>query len=480
MRARLLILASAIGSLGWGAVLPYQYAYAADTRDWGALVAAGASSLFSIGALVAAPLAGRLADRFDPVRVAVIAQLLGAAGVASLVFADVPALFLAGMLVFGLGLSAAVPAKQVLALNWSSSDDRRKVFAYKFTGEALGMAAGAFLAGLVVDLDRADGLDIGFMMAAGGFVLSSAIIALAGRLSFARRGAGGRPGARAATAGAASVSTATGSIGAIDAATGAIAAVDLDGDGHADGAARSRGALRVIFAQPAMRWTAVVTIALALGFYAQFESGLPAYGITVLDVDPSAIGLAAAINCLVIVALQVIVVKLTAKRSAPALLMAVGSIWVVSWLILSAAQFSPGIATALFVTTYGIFAVGETIYSPVLNPLTAQLAPKGMVGQTLGTIAALQTAFSAAGPLVAGVLLGAGLTDVFLGMHLAVSALAVFAAWRIKKALDSVPVPADADAEPADAVETAAGPAEAAAVIVREEPPTTPVDLVRA
>lgn len=458
MRARLLILASAIGSLGWGAVLPYQYAYAADTRGWGPLIAAGASSLFSIGALVAAPLAGRLADRFDPVRVAVIAQLLGAAGVASLVLADVPALFLAGMLVFGLGLSAAVPAKQVLALNWSSSDDRRKVFAYKFTGEALGMAAGAFLAGLVVDLDRADGLDIGFMMAAGGFVISSAIIALAGRLAFAGRLPGG----------AAPASTATGSIGAIDAATGAIAAVDLDGDGHPDGAARSRGALRVIFAQPAMRWTAVVTIALALGFYAQFESGLPAYGITVLDVDPSAIGLAAAINCLVIVALQVIVVKLTAKRSAPALLMAVGSIWVVSWLILSAAQFAPAIATALFVTTYGIFAVGETIYSPVLNPLTAQLAPKGMVGQTLGTIAALQTAFSAAGPLVAGVLLGAGLTDVFLGMHLAVSAIAVFAAWRIKKALDREPL----------AVAPAGSAASAAPA--REEPPTTPVDLVRA
>ncbi len=437
MRARLLILASAIGSLGWGAVLPYQYAYAADTRDWGALVAAGASSLFSIGALVAAPLAGRLADRFDPVRVAVVAQLLGAAGVASLVLADAPGLFLAGVLVFGLGLSAAVPAKQVLALTWSSSDDRRKVFAYKFTGEALGMAAGAFLAGLVVDLDRADGLDIAFMMAAGGFVLSSAIIALAGRLPFADRLAGGARASAAETSDP--LSTATGSIGAIDAATGAIASVDLDGDGHADGAARSKGALRVIFAQPAMRWTAVVTIALALGFYAQFESGLPAYGITVLDVDPSAIGLAAAINCIVIVALQVIVVKLTAKRSAPALLMAVGSIWVASWLILSAAQFSPGIATALFVTTYGIFAVGETIYSPVLNPLTAQLAPKGMVGQTLGTIAALQTAFSAAGPLVAGVLLGAGLTDVFLGMHLAVSALAVFAAWRIKKALSREP-----------------------------------------
>ncbi|GAB3394386.1 MFS transporter [Humibacter soli] len=436
MRAMLLVLASAIGSLGWGAVLPFQYAYAADTRGWGALVAAGASSLFSVGALVAAPVAGRLADRFNPVVVVVVSQLIGAAAVGSLVFVNQPGPFLAGMLVFGLGLSAAVPAKQVLALRWSSHADRRKIFAYKFTGESLGMAAGAFLAGLVVDLNRTNGLDIGFVMAAAGFVLSSAIIAVAGARVWSRgpmpevvdevvavnvAGADdeGRASARA--------------LGAVDAETGAIAVMDRE---DADpGRRRFGGALRAIFAEPAMRWTAVVTITLALGFYAQFESGLPAYALTTLRLDPSAIGTAAAVNCLVIVAIQVVVVKLTAKRTAPALLMAVGGIWAVSWVILSVAQFMPGIASALFVMTFGVFAVGETIYSPVLNPLTASLAPKGMVGQTLGTVAALQTAFSAAGPLVAGVLLGAGLADVFLVIHLVISLFAVFAAWRVKRAL---------------------------------------------
>lgn len=429
MRAMLLVLASAIGSLGWGAVLPYQYAYAADTRGWGALVAAGASSLFSVGALVAAPLAGRLADRFNPVTVVVVSQLIGAAAVGSLVFVDQPALFLAGMLVFGLGLSAAVPAKQVLALNWSSGADRRKIFAYKFTGESLGMAAGAFLAGLVVDLNRTNGLDIGFLMAAAGFVLASGIIGLAG----ARFWAGRTPIAGALAASDAAAQASARSVGAVEAETGAIAVIDRD---EADaGGRRVGGALRAILAEPAMRWTAIVTITLALGFYAQFESGLPAYALTTLRVDPSAIGTAAAVNCLVIVAIQVVVVKLTAKRTAPVLLMAVGGIWALSWVILSAAQFMPGIASALFVMTYGVFAVGETIYSPVLNPLTASLAPKGMVGQTLGTVAALQTAFSAAGPLVAGVLLGAGLADAFLGIHLAISLVAVFAAWRLRRAL---------------------------------------------
>ena len=472
MRAKLLVLGSSIGSLGWGAVLPYQFAYAAETRGWGLFLAAAAASLFSLGALVAAPIAGRLADRFDPVVVAVVSQLIGAVAVGLLVFVGDATMFLVGMLVFGLGLAGAVPAKQVLALQWSSSGDRRKIFAYKFTGESLGMAAGAFLAGLVVDLDRVDGLNVGFLMAAGGFVLSSVIIGFAGRVrggvadaaAFGADGAfaeggfddggvdhrGFDGGAEAASAG-------------LDAETGAIAVIDT-----ASASRRQRGALRTIFADPALRWIAVLTTMLALGFYAQFESGLPAYAITVLAVDPSVIGTAAAVNCIVIVALQVAVVKLTAKRNAASLLMVVAGIWVFSWMLLSVAHFTPGIAAVVFITTYGIFAVGETMYSPVLNPLTASLAPRGMVGQTLGTVAALQTAFSAAGPLVAGVLLGAGLADAFLWLHIAISVAALFAAWRIRRLLAArdaarASVVRDADAARAD-----------------REPPTAPIGLVGA
>ncbi|KGN42833.1 MFS transporter [Knoellia aerolata] len=397
MRAKLLVLASSLGMLGWGAVLPFQYAYAADTRGWGAFVAAAASSLFSVGALVAAPVAGRLSDRFDPVAVAVLSQLLGAVGVGALVLADSPTGFLAGMFVFGLGLTAAVPAKQVLVLRWVASADRRRIFAYKFTGEALGMAAGAYVAGHLVDLRDAQGLDVGFVTAAAGFAISSLVIGLAGR------GAGIHPGSDISTEGAAPASP--------------------------------RESLRLIFASPALRWTAVVTVTLALGFYAQFESGLPAYGLTVLEIDTAAIGTAAAVNAIVIVALQVIVVRLTAHRSPPTLLMAVGAIWVLSWLVLSSAQLAPGAASAIFVTTFGIFAVGETMYSPVLSPLTASLAPRGMVGQTLGIFGALQTTFSALGPLVAGALLGAGFAQGFLGLHLAISVLAVYAAWRLRGAM---------------------------------------------
>jgi len=144
------------------------------------------------------------------------------------------------------------------------------------------------------------------------------------------------------------------------------------------------------------------------------------------------VGLAAAVNCVVIIALQMVVVRLTAGHSGAGLLMIVGGIWTLSWVLLSAALFTPAVAGAVFVTSFAVFAVGETMYAPILNPLTASLAPEGMVGTTLGVFTAVQTGASALGPLVAGVLLGAGMTGGFLGLHLLISLGAIVAAARLR------------------------------------------------
>ena len=394
-RARLLVLASTVSMLGWGAILPYQYAYAANTRDWGGIVAAAASSLFSIGALVAAPAGGRLADRFNPAGVVVVAQIIAAMASAFLIVAGTPVLFLLGMFVFGAGITAAIPVQTVLVLRWVDSADRRRVFALVFTGSAVGMAIGAFTAGFLVNLKAINGMWPAFATAAVGFLISATLIGIAGR---------GAPADEVATP--------------QDAPRGSAGA-----------------AIRIILATPALRWTAVITATLALGFYAQFESGLPAYAITVLGVSERTIGTAAAVNCLVIMVLQMAVMKWTAKRSSPSLLVAVGCIWVFSWLLLAAASFVPALAGAMFVMVYGVFAVGETMYAPVLNPLTASLAPVGMVGTTLGIFAALQTGVSAVGPLLAGVALSAGHGSLFVAVHVGISLVAVVAALRLRSLL---------------------------------------------
>ena len=77
-RARLITAASFAGNLGWGAILPYQYAYVVDARHWGATAGVLTGTLFCIGAVVTAPFAGRLADRYSAARLAVVFALLAA------------------------------------------------------------------------------------------------------------------------------------------------------------------------------------------------------------------------------------------------------------------------------------------------------------------------------------------------------------------------------------------------------------------
>jgi MFS family permease len=299
------------------------------------------------------------------------------------------------MFFLGAGVSAAIPVQTVLVLRWIDSADRRRVFALLFTGSAIGMAIGAFTAGYLVDLKRIDGMWPAFATAAVGFLISASLIGTAAR---------GAP----------------------------VDEVPAPEDALAGSAGE---AIRIIMRTPALRWTAVITVTLALGFYAQFESGLPAYAITVLGVSERTIGTASAVNCLVIVALQMAVMRWTARRSSPSLLVVVGSIWVISWLLLAAASFMPALAATMFIVVYGVFAVGETMYAPVLNPLTASLAPSGMVGTTLGIFAALQTGVSAAGPMLAGVALSGGHGMLFVGVHVAISLTAVFAALRLRSIL---------------------------------------------
>src|SRR5262249_22985385 len=146
------------GSLGWGTILPFQYAYVVSTRGWGSLAGVLTGTAFCVGAIVAAPLAGRLTDRYSAHRLAVAFPLIAAVACLVLGASDSAAQFLVAMTIFGAAVTAAAPPAQVLVLESVPAADRRTVFAYQFTAMALGMAVGAFAAGWVIDLDRPDGL----------------------------------------------------------------------------------------------------------------------------------------------------------------------------------------------------------------------------------------------------------------------------------------------------------------------------------
>jgi Major Facilitator Superfamily len=410
-RSRPIIAASFAGNLGWGAILPYQYAYVVDARHWGATAGVLTGTLFCVGAVLTAPFAGRLADRYSAARLAVAFELLAAVSALAMGAAGCALLFLAAIFVFGAAVTAASPATQVMVLECVEPVARRAIFAYQFTAMALGMAFGAFAAGWLVDLSTPDGMWPAFIAAAAGFAVSAGLLNVASRT-----------------------------------ATYPCGNTSVSSTERLDSELVGMAAYRKLAANRAVRLLAIVSMLLAAGFYAQFETGLPAFALQSLHVDPTTVGTAAAVNCLVIVALQWLIVKVTSKNPGAVLLGVVGVTWVLSWLMLEVALFT-GAASAnlIFVLAFGLFAVGETMYAPVLSPLAAAVAPDGLIGTTLGALSALRTGVSAAGPLVAGVLITAGLPHVFVLLHVAINAAAVVVAWRLWSVQPGVRVQVDND-----------------------------------
>lgn len=390
-RLAVLLFGSSIGAVGWGAVLPFLYADLATARGLGAAAAAVTFTAFAVGALVAAPVAGRLADDADPVVVGTAARFAMAAAIAALAYGRSPLLLCLAAAGYGAALSVMQPATSVLLLEATPTSRRRDAFAWQFIGQNLALALGGFVGGRLVDLTSPTGARPAYAFAAVAAVLSAVVVAVAARGHAARVSTPPEP---------------------------------VEDVGY-------RAVLRV----PAVRWLLVVTVLLTLACYAQFDSGLPAYALNVLSVRPSTLGVAVALNAVMVAALTGPVVRMTRSRPAAALLATCGVLWVGVWLVLGLPLLHREWGSTLVVAGYALFSVGETMLAPVLSPLAGQLAPQGAAGRTLGAITGAQTLATAVGPGLSGALLGLGAPAGFVALQLLCCSGAIVGARRLFHAM---------------------------------------------
>lgn len=382
-----LLLGSSLGAVGWGAVLPFLYADVADARGMGPSAAAITFSAFALGALVAAPIAGQLADRARPVVVSTAARLAMVGAIVALMFATSEQSVWAAALAYGASLAVVQPSVSVMVLSLTSAERRRDVFAWQFIGQNLALAIGGFVGGFLVHLDTPTGARPAYAFAALSSLAGAVLVAVVGRR------------------------------------------IERD-DCAVDSAADEIGYAAVLRA-PGVRWLLAVTVLLTLACYAQFDSGLPAYALSVLHVAPTTMGTAVAINAILVAVLTAPVVRMT-RTVAPAVLLATcAAIWIGVWLLLAVPLIHLSSASALVVAGYALFSVGETMLAPVLTPLAAALAPAGAVGRTMASLSGAQTLATAVGPGLSGVLFGLGLPAGFIALQLLCCVLAILGARRI-------------------------------------------------
>jgi MFS family permease len=129
----------------------------------------------------------------------------------------------------------------------------------------------------------------------------------------------------------------------------------------------------------------MILASLLLGFIGpgSFDSGVPAFASVAAHVSDHVIALSFTVNTTVIVAVQMIVLRLVRRHRRTFALFAVGVIFAVSWALLGFAEVvgGPGWRIVIVLAFTGLFGVGETFVAPSRNPLINSLADDRIRGR---------------------------------------------------------------------------------------------------
>lgn len=378
-------LGNALSAFGSGFTVPYLYVYVAKVRDLGASTAGAVLAMLAVAALVVLPLTGRVIDRRGPLPVAVVGSICAAIGSLGIGLSASEPLVIAAAIALGAGIAVIQPALATMIVWCSTTVTRSRAFATQFFLNNLGLGVGGLVGGLLVDESHASSFVRLFAIEAVMFLVLGAAVATV-RLPRAPKVEDPVPTEE-----------------------------------------RAKGAWRAMFADRRMVWLCVLGFVLFFACYGQFESGLAAYATEVTRIPPASLGIALAANTAAIVAAQFVVLKLVERRRRSQVMALVGMVWTVAWIAAGLSGLVHGaqvVATTLLISTYALFGIGESMLSPTVAPLVADLAPASLIGQYNSAFALVKQLALAVGPAVGALMVGHGMYVAYIGM-LVVCALGI-------------------------------------------------------
>jgi MFS family permease len=325
-----------LNMLGYGAVLPFEIIYLHDGRGFSLSVAGLVVGTLTGVAVVAAPFAGPLIDRFGARATVTGAGVALAIGYTGLAFAHAPAQAFVAAAVAGAGNGVLNPSQSTLLATLASSEVRHRATAVSRVGANAGIGIGGALGGLVA----AYGLT--------GFV----VLFLANALTYLVY-------------------------------VVVLVAVVRDG-------ARPepiRGGYRVVLRDRAFLHLALTNVAMIAVGWGVFSWLVPPYARNALGISPRLIGLLLLANAATVVVAQVPIARLAEGRRRVVLMALAASIFAFGCLLVIAAGVSPATgAYAALVAAVIAVGVGECFHTTVLMPLAADLAPAGLRGRYMATM----------------------------------------------------------------------------------------------
>jgi hypothetical protein len=145
----------------------------------------------------------------------------------------------------------------------------------------------------------------------------------------------------------------------------------------------TRVGYRYVLSQRGLRLMILASLLLAFTGPATFDSGLPAFASVADHISDHAIAVSFTIDTGVIVAIQMLMLRIVRRHRRSSALGAVGLIWAVSWAILGFGEVvdGPGWRIVILFAFVSLFAVGETVVAPTRNPLINALADDRIRGR---------------------------------------------------------------------------------------------------
>ena len=399
---RRLLFGNLLSSLGQGMVLPLLVIYLGQVRGLGTSTAGLVLSTMALVPLALVPVVGAIVDRIGPRPVLMFGLAVQAVGMFLLsnVHTAPQAFALAAFLALGQSTTWAPHATLIGRL--TTGAQRQAVFGMNFALLNLGIGLGGVVSATIANIDNPSSFELLYRLNALSFLLYLVVL-------IPMRGIGVGP------------------------ASAEEIAEHVGPKGGYRHLLRDRALIRLI----------VVALVMLTFGYGSLEVGLPILMTEHAGLEISNVAMVYVVNTVVIVIAQMLVIARIQGRSRSLLLGVVGVLWAVSWL---ATGFGALVgehgahlwALVIFALGTAVFALGETLWSPVMPAIVNDLAPAELRGRYNSMQSVVWGASGALGPAFAGLMLGIGSAGLWVGLVVAGCLVAGLMGVQLRRVLTPV------------------------------------------
>jgi MFS family permease len=356
--------ATTIIAVGVGLSFVLSVIYVHDIRHHSIAFATGLLALNAVVGLVAAPVIGTVTDRRGPTTVIVTLLFGEATGLVLWAFATSTVQLLAGSFLMALSGGALFGPGTVILTRLVPTDMRQQAYGTNFMLLNLGIGVGGLVSASVVRLSD-PATFTALYMGTAAFTLLACL-----PLVRLRRFGGPAP------------------------------AEEVDDERGAE------GWRHVVTDRRLLHFVGAAIVLLTCG-YGSIDSGLSLFVVNQVRLAVSAVAVALFFNTVTIVLAQLVTIRFIEGRSRTLVMGTVSLFWAGAWaLIGSTAHLHHAAALVVLCLAVSVFAVGETLWSPVGPALINDLAPEHLRGRYNAAFSLTWGVSSALAPLVAGLFLG--------------------------------------------------------------------------